>query len=157
MLVTLHPPRRDNAAYQEVLVHGYLFQILERTHVVVALAATSTLFAVLHWGAYQGEWLAAGNIFLAGTAMGLMYWRSRSLWTPIACHFLWNFLLGPVLGLTVSGTSELRLHSGIIRIDGPGWLVGGPFGLEGGAAVTFTTGALIAVLALRMRDKSEDN
>jgi membrane protease YdiL (CAAX protease family) len=138
-----------NAIYQELLVHGYMFQVLERLHAAAAVLVTSTFFTFLHWGAFRGDWLAASNIFLAGTAMGLMYWRSRNLWSAMACHFTWNFLLGPALGLTVSGSNDLGLRWRPLQIEGPTWLVGGEFGLEGGVATTLATVILIAVIVRR--------
>jgi membrane protease YdiL (CAAX protease family) len=137
------------AASEEFLVHGYIFQVLERVHPGLALTVTSTLFTLLHWSQYRDDWLAAANLFLAGTWLGLMYRRSRNLWMPVACHFAWNFLLGPLLGLTVSGTNRLNLEWTLVRLEGPAWLVGGQFGLEGGAVTTLALTALVAALLAR--------
>lgn len=41
--------------------------------------------------------------------MGLLLVRFRSLWAPIAFHFAWNFIEGPVLGTEVSGMASQSL------------------------------------------------
>lgn len=61
---------------------------------------------------------------------------------------LCGFLLGPVLGLTVSGTGEASLAWTVVAIEGPPLFAGGAFGLEGGLTVTFTTGLLIVLLVV---------
>jgi hypothetical protein len=41
------------------------------------------------------------------------------LWLPIGIHFAWNSLLGPVLGLTVSGTDQLGVGWRVFQVEGP--------------------------------------
>jgi hypothetical protein len=61
-------------------------------------------------------------------------------------HAAWNFLLGPALGLTVSGTDELATGWRAFALDGPAWATGGDFGLEGSVLVTVTTTLLVAAI-----------
>jgi len=74
-----------------------------------------------------------------------------NLWFPIAIHFAWNFLLGPVLGLTVSGSGHLGLGWKMVVVDGPALFTGGAFGLEGGLVVTMTTAACIVAMIFYRR------
>ena len=48
----------------------------------------------------------------------LAYTTMGNLWLPIALDFGWNYLQGPILGLTVSGQS---LDSGwqLVKLQGP--------------------------------------
>jgi membrane protease YdiL (CAAX protease family) len=146
-----------NSVTQEVLVRGYILQAIEaQLGVAVALVASSIVFAGLHAGAIvEGGLLPAVNLFAAGLLLGLAYTTTRNLWLPIALHFSWNFLQGPVLGIAVSGQD---LDSGwqLLTLNGPSMWTGGPFGLEGGLGATLATAAGIAVLiaAARRRGRS---
>jgi len=68
---------------------------------------------------------------------------------PVGLHFTWN-LTQELLSLPVSG-ARLTPHSPVIAAEnGPDWLTGGPFGLEGGIAVTLML--LLAILWFVRRD-----
>lgn len=136
-----------NAITQEMLARGYIFQTIQ-THfgAIPAIVLSSILFAALHVGAIQGSWLAALNVFGAGILFGTAYAVSKSLWLPIAIHFAWNFMLGPVLGLSISGQNPFLVNWQLCRLEGPALYTGGGFGLEGGIIVTLTT--IITVLAI---------
>lgn len=73
-------------------------------------------------------------------------------------RFAWNLLLGPVLGLTVSGTDQLGLGWCMLALEGPEVFTGGSFGLEGGLIVTLTTSLLIGgLLLVRSRQRPADD
>ena len=108
-----------NVLTQQLLLCGYVFHTLQaKTNLVIALLISALLFTSYHAGAFQGSWLPAVNVFAAGLLFGLAYRSTGNLWFPIAIHFAWNYVLGPVLGLTVSGSSHL----------GNGWQVFSPKG-----------------------------
>ncbi len=144
-----------NTVTQEVLTRSYIFQtIRSHTNVTTAVIASATLFMAYHAGAYHGAWLPAFNVFAAGILFGLAYLLTDNLWLPIGIHFIWNFLVGPVLGLSVSGNTQLKESWHLVTLQGPVWLTGGAFGLEGGLAVTFTTFLGIIVLLILSRRKT---
>jgi membrane protease YdiL (CAAX protease family) len=93
-----------NTLIQEVLSRGYIFQnIQSQSNATWAIIVTSIIFVLYHAAGLQGNWLPALNVFCAGVLFGVAYYRAGNLWLPIAIHFAWNFLLGPVFGLAVSG------------------------------------------------------
>jgi len=141
-----------NAFMQEVAFHGYPWLLLERAlGPAWALGLTAALFAAWHADAIAGSALAAANLFGAGLLFGALRWRSGALWLPVAAHATWNVLLGPVLGLTVSGSDLLAPPSGaLLRLAGPDLLTGGAFGFEGSLLVSLTT-ALAFAAGLRWR------
>jgi hypothetical protein len=50
---------------------------------------------------------------------------------------MWNWTLGAVYGIEVSGLTELVKAPLLREIDmGPAWLTGGAYGLEGGIVAT---------------------
>ncbi len=147
-----------NVLTQQLLLCGYIFQtIRSRSRFVVALLISAALFSAYHAGAFGGEWLPALNVFAAGALFCLAFGITGNLWFPIATHFAWNFLLGPVLGLTISGSSRLGEGGAVFVVEGPALFTGGDFGLEGGLIVTVTTALCIAALLLvRRRQPRED-
>lgn len=129
-----------NVLTQQLLLCGFIFQTIQaRSNSAVAVLVSAALFALYHLGAYQGALLPALNVFLAGLLFCLTFRLSGTLWLPIGIHFAWNLLLGPVLGLTVSGTSELGVGWTVISVEGPTIYTGGAFGLEGSLLVTIAT------------------
>jgi membrane protease YdiL (CAAX protease family) len=123
-----------NSVMQEVLVRGYFFQtIRSQSGPGFALVFTSIVFVLLHRG--TGSVLSNANLFLAGVVFGIGYLRTGNLWLPIGLHFAWNFILGPLLGMTVSGQS-IDCGWRMLVLRGPVWITGGTFGMEGGLAAT---------------------
>lgn len=137
-----------NVVTQQLLLCGYVFQTIEtRSSFGTALVVSAALFTGYHAGAFEGGWLPPANVFGAAVVFCLGYGITRTLWFPIAIHFAWNALLGPVLGLTVSGTGALGLGWRAFELSGPDLWTGGSFGLEGGLVVTLSTALLAAAMA----------
>lgn len=138
-----------NVLTQQFLLCGVIFQTIQsKTNFAAALLISAALFSAYHGGAFQGQWLPAINVFAAGALFCLAYGLSGNLWLPIGIHFAWNFLLGPVLGLTVSGTSQLGIGWTAFSVEGPSLFTGGAFGLEGGLIVTVTVTAFCMAFVL---------
>jgi membrane protease YdiL (CAAX protease family) len=136
-----------NVLVQQLLLTGYLFAMIRaRAGLLAALAVSAVLFCAYHAPAFQGEWLPALNVFITANLFCLAREISGAIWLPIGMHAAWNFLLGPALGLTVSGTDELATGWRAFALDGPAWATGGDFGLEGSVLVTVTTTLLVAAI-----------
>lgn len=141
-----------NSVTQEVMVRGYTLQTLQsQFDTSAAVVLSSLFFALLHAGAIaEGGVFPAINLFAAGVLLALAYTTSGNLWLPIALHFAWNYVQGPVLGISVSGQA---LDSGweMVALHGPVIFTGGAFGLEGGLVATLVTtlGVVILVAAGR--------
>jgi uncharacterized protein len=129
------------AALEEVGFRGYPFQkLVEGIGPSGAIAVLSALFGVIHLGNPHGNAFGFVNTTLVGALLAIAYLRTRALWLPIGIHFAWNFSLGTVFGLPVSGVD---LFSVILKAQasGPEWLTGGDYGIE--ASVT----GAVAILA----------
>jgi membrane protease YdiL (CAAX protease family) len=143
-----------NVLTQELLLCGFIFQTIRRqSDVATAMIVSAILFASLHAGACNGVWLPAINVFAAGLLFCLAYIITGNLWLPISIHFAWDVLLGPVLGLTESGISNLGGGWKMFVVNGPSVFTGGTFGLEGGFIVTVTVSISIASMYLLQRQK----
>lgn len=100
-----------------------------------ALLISSILFSLIHIANPNFAFLPFLNIVLAGILLGASYLYTRNLCFPIALHWFWNWLQGPILGYEVSGnkfgTSLLTLHFPEANI-----MNGGSFGFEGSIICT---------------------
>lgn len=126
-----------SAAAEEMVFRGYPLQTMTRARLAwLGLILTSILFAWVHLdnpNVVPGFTLI--NTTLAGIWLGVAYLRTRSLWFPLGLHWSWNWMMGAVLGLPVSGIDRLTPEPVLRATDaGPAWLTGGAYGIEGGAA-----------------------
>jgi membrane protease YdiL (CAAX protease family) len=133
------------AMHEEVLFRGYLFQKLRAWNRPSAIVLTSIVFAAMHAGNRGIDWIAVVNLVLAGVFLALAWERYRRLWLPIGIHLGWNVFVGPVFGYGVSGFEPAQ---SVLRIvgNGPLWMTGGEFGIEGGVVATLVEVIGIAVL-----------
>ncbi len=123
------------AVGEELLFHGYAFQLLmRRMGAFSTLLPIGVLFAAAHSNNLSAGWMSFFNTFLWGVFLGLCFLRSGDLWLPIGVHFGWNWAL-PLLGTNVSGfkmvTTGLLLKWNV----GPLWS-GGDYGPEAGLLTT---------------------
>lgn len=136
------------AASEETIFRGYPLQTLMRSWPFLLAALPSSLyFAKVHLNnpnvayAFTLFDIKIGftliNTALAGVWLAVGYLRTRSLWFPLGLHWCWNWTMGSVLGLPVSGIERLSPVPLLRATDvGPAWLTGGAYGIEGGAACT---------------------
>jgi hypothetical protein len=125
------------AAYEELAFRGYAFQTLVRgAPALVPIALLSFLFGLVHWNNPSRGLFSTANTILAGAWLSIAYLRTRSLWFPIALHTGWNWVMGAVFGLPVSGLLIPRRPLLLSSSGDPIWLTGGSYGCEGGAAAT---------------------
>lgn len=147
------------ATLEEVAVRGYLLvnaaeglsgRLGRRRGVFGAVAVTAGLFGILHASNPGGTALGLLNITLAGLLLGGTYALTGRLALAVGIHAAWNFAVGAVYGLPVSG---LETSSALFAVepDGPRVLTGGAFGPEGGAVMlaALAVGAGLVVLWVR--------
>ncbi len=133
--------------FEEVVFRGYALHNLKAwIGLKAAIVLQAVLFAGIHIpniyadlgggaltdAAISQRWTDARwgliNIALIGFFFALCYLKSGSLWFPIGFHAAWNFALGCLFSLPVSGLSLFRVLDVSVA---PSWLTGGTFGLEG--------------------------
>lgn len=142
--------------HEELLFRGYAFQKLHRWNRRFAIALVALVFAALHARNANVTALGLTNIFLGGILLALAWERYRRLWLPIGLHLAWNLMAGPVTGHEVSG--YVSTHSLLVtRGDGPWWLTGGEFGVEGSVWMTLVEVVAIGVLVKMNGERRTQN
>ena len=137
---------------EEAMFRGYPLQTLTRAHLAwFGILINFVFFAAAHLNNPNWVMLGAFNTGLAGVWFAVAYLRSRSLWFPAGIHWAWNWTLGSLFGLPVSGITSFVKYPLLKGSDlGPSWLTGGSYGIEGGIAGTIAL-ALGTLLIWRVR------
>jgi membrane protease YdiL (CAAX protease family) len=126
------------ALAEEAMFRGYGLQTLTRAKLAwFGVLLTSVPFGLAHLNnpnVIRGVTLA--NTALAGVWLAAAYLRTRSLWLAIGVHWSWNWALGWFFGLPVSGMRLVSNPLLDVQDNGPKWLTGSSYGIEGGVACT---------------------
>jgi membrane protease YdiL (CAAX protease family) len=134
--------------YEEVMFRGYVLQVLnERAGRAASVVVSSVIFALMHGANPGADITAIVNVIAIGVLLSFLYFRTRSLWMPIGFHFGWNFLLGYVFTLPVSGL-PMRGILDVVEATGPGGAPG-RYGPESSIATTLALGLWAAWLLVR--------
>ncbi len=136
---------------EELLTRGVIFRLVEKwAGSLIALLVVTIEGALTHASnpnATLWSSIAVGLEF--GILMSLIYMATRNLWVVSAMHFAWNFTMGGLLDVAVSGTEAQSLFKA--NIQGPDWLTGGAFGFEAGAPAIVVTVIASLILIQHLR------
>jgi len=135
----------EEPAYRGIMLGG-LGQLMSRPW---AVALSSVIFGLAHlvaggaaganeWGGVVGIILVSSLIF-AGA-----YYLTGRLWLGIGIHLAWNFTLGGIFGLPVSGVPAIEGLISHAPVTGPTLLTGGTFGPEG-SVILVVVGLLLGL------------
>lgn len=126
---------------EEVIGRGVIFRITEDSlGSWRAIAISALIFGLAHIPGEGAGVLAIGNTIVAGAFFAAAYMLTRRLWLCIGIHVAWNYTLGSIFSIAVSGNESTGLLIG--KLTGPEWLTGGSYGLE---ASVLTLDTLVAV------------
>lgn len=133
---------------QELLVRGYLYQMLKQKHnIVVAAAVTTALFTALHGGAFEAGVIPVLNVLTMSLLMTVVLEYSGSIIAPVIMHFLWNGIGALVLdGVSLADDYPNML---ITTFAGNEILSGGICKMEGSIIVLFVNVILTALFMLK--------
>ncbi len=144
------------SAFEELLFRGYLFQsLIEGTNALAAVVILSAVFGLLHMMNPHALWLGGVNTIIAGILLSMGYLRTRGLWFSSGLHFGWNYFLGSIYGLPVSGVIPSALLS--VKVQGPTFITGGEYGPEAGmlGLAMFLVGTLYIAFSRRISIPTE--
>lgn len=135
------------SAAEELLFHGYAFQVLlQDWGAYAAVLPIAVVFALMHTNNPAASPLGLINTAAFGAVFGYAFLRSRDLWLPIGLHFGWNVTL-PFFGVNVSGLKIGLTGYQMEWSAGTLWS-GGDYGPEGSV---LTSAVILAMLAYLWR------
>lgn len=138
------------AAFEELLFRGYPFQrLVEGVGRFFAVFLLSFVFGLVHLSNPSATPLSTANTALIGILLAVGYLKTRGLWLPLGFHLAWNFFLGFVYSLPVSGI-VLSQKMFTVTVGEPAWLSGGDYGPE---ASILTTGVVLVAAAWLARTR----
>ncbi len=122
--------------YEELMFRGYVLQRLnDRAGKTASILVSSVIFAVMHGLNPGADAFGIFNTVGIGAILCVLYFRTGSLWMPIGFHTAWNFSLGYLYSLPVSGIPLYGVLD-VVEIEPASRLTGGSYGPEAGLACT---------------------
>lgn len=144
-----------NVIMQELLVRGYLYQMIKQEYnIVAATIVTTVLFTALHGGAFEAGVVPVLNVLTMSLLMTIVLEYSGSIIAPIIMHFLWNGIGALVLGGVSLADDYPNLL--ITTFTGNEILSGGVCKIEGSIIVTFVN-VILAALFMFLKISSSGN
>ncbi|MBC5744495.1 CPBP family intramembrane metalloprotease [Lachnospiraceae bacterium MD308] len=142
-----------NTIMQELLVRGYLYQMLKQNHnIIVATIVTTILFTALHGGAFEAGIIPVLNVLTMSLLMIVVLEYSGSIIAPIIMHFLWNGIGALVLGGVSLADDYPNLF--VTTFTGSDILSGGICKIEGSIIVLIVNVILIAFFIFMWKEKN---
>ena len=130
-----------NAAMQELLVRGYIFSLIRhKFNVTAAIIVGTLLFVAMHGPNLGAYGLGMLNVITVSFIFGLLLVIFDGLLVPILVHFVWNLLLGVVLGSIVLADDYPSIYHAVFR--GSAVITGGTMAVEG-SLITLVLNVLV--------------
>ena len=127
---------------EEVLARGFLFSsVAVKNSIPVGIVVSSIFFSLIHLGNDGLSLIPILDLTLFGILAALYYLKTGSIWGISGAHAAWNCFQGNVFGFPVSGTDAGTAFISV-KQQGPDWLSGGAFGVEG-SLISVTAQALV--------------
>lgn len=137
---------------EEMLLRGIFFRVVQESiGSWLALLASGLVFGAMHVINDNITVLGVANIAAAGVFFAAAFLLTGRLWLCAALHAGWNFTQDGIFSLAVSG-HEVKNGLLTTQLNGPDWLTGGAFGIEGSAVdlvLVVLASAFMVMLAVR--------
>ena len=138
---------------EELLFRGVVLRLFyEKQGVFRAIFFTSLIFGAAHFGNDLSIAEVLGVFVAAGFLLNGVWFLTKRVWICVGTHFAWNFFLGGIFGMAVSGIP--MTEGGLIqcRMSGSDLMTGGTNGPEASLPFVITVaavGAIILFIALQ--------
>ena len=143
---------------EEIIDRLYLYQKLRRRYrlPIVAIIGSTVAFVLNHLFAPGFTILPAVLIALYGILMALFVYYYDCLWAAIMFHTAWNYTQSIIFGLPNSGeVSYFSIFTMDVESARNGFFYDTSFGVEGSIGGILTCAAVIAIILIINRGKSE--
>ena len=144
-------------ANEEIISRGWQFQVIgARYKPWIGAIISSISFALLHSFNEGVGIISIINLLLFAFLLILFVLRDNSIWVACGWHTSWNWTMGNILGLNVSGSKEF---SSLLNFStkGPDFISGGTFGPEGSIITTivFMIGIILFFVLRGKKNKQQ--
>ena len=145
-----------NVVMQELLVRGYLYQMLKYRHnTIVATIVTTALFTFMHGGAFEAGLIPVLNVVTMRLLMTVVLEYTESIIAPVIMHAIWNCVGAIIIGCVSLADDYPHLLN--ISLNGSNILSGGSCKIEGSVVVLIINILLICLLLLRSKRSRKSN
>lgn len=139
-----------NVIMQELLVRGYIYQLLkERFNLPTALIVTTAIFTFMHGGAFEAGVIPVINVVTMCLFTTALYESEKTILAPIMAHSIWNIIGALILGgvsLADDYPSILTMTASTNKL-----LSGGTYKIEASIVVTILNVVLMGIFYIRYR------
>lgn len=143
-----------NTIMQEMLIRGYLYQMIKSSYNIAAAVIVSTaLFTLAHGGAFEAGLLPVLNVITMSLFMTAVLEYMESLIAPVVIHFLWNGVGAIILGGVSLAEDYPHLYN--MALSGDPVVSGGSCKIEGSIVVLILNLLLMLFFAAAAKKKSK--
>lgn len=132
-----------NTIMQELMFRGYLYQMLKKVNIKVAIIISTLLFTFLHGGAFEAGFIPVLNVITMSLFMTAVLEYTDSLWPPIIIHYIWNAIGALVLGSVSLASDYINIYN--MNFHGNEIITGGIVKIEGSIVVLALNTFLIII------------
>ncbi|EGY79403.1 CPBP family intramembrane glutamic endopeptidase [Peptoniphilus indolicus] len=142
---------------EEVLTRGFLFSgVARKTNILIGIAVSAIFFTVMHLENDGISVIPLIDLFVFGIFAALVMIKTKNIWLVSGFHAAWNCFQGNVFAFPVSGTNVGNAFINVTT-QGPSWLTGGKFGVEGSIISLIVQIVLIILLCYDLFVKQKMN
>lgn len=125
-----------NVIMQELLVRGYIYQLLKsKYNLYTATFITTAIFTFMHGGAFEAGVIPVINVITMCLFTTALYESERTLMAPIMAHAIWN-ISGAIIFGVVSLADDYPSMFSVLSSSNNEILSGGVCKIEGSIIVT---------------------
>ncbi len=141
-----------NVTMQELLIRGYLYQLLKiKYNLPLAIVVTTIIFTLLHGEAFEAGLLPVMNVITMCLFMTALYESERTIIAPIMAHAVWNIIGAIVLGGVGLAEDYPSLYSTVAL--GNTLMSGGNYKIEGSIVVLIINIGLMFIFCTRYKKR----
>lgn len=142
-------------ASEEIIARGWMFQVIGARYLPwLGMLISTFYFTLLHLGNYGINYPSVINLILVSILLCLFVMNDGTLWSACAWHSAWNWTMGNIYGLSVSGSGE-KTSIFDLNTVGNELIGGGGFGPEGSLVTSFVIFIGIIVLSNKILKKKQ--
>lgn len=143
-----------NVIMQELLVRGYLYQLLKKKYnLKLAIVVTTIIFTFLHGGAFEAGIIPVINVITMCLFTTALYESEQTILAPILAHTIWNIVGAIILGGVSLADDYPSLYS--MASSGNEILSGGNYKIEASVVVMVINIALTIFFYVQYRKADE--